>query len=149
MAVMAWGRYALGGLLLGAACTDLAWRKIPNWLIAIGLGAFLAVAGGLLYLRDAALLAGCLRAGALAFALHLVPYACKSMGAGDVKLALVVGLLMGWEAWLGYLETFCTLAVLLSCMFLALGKRKPKTIPLAPVMAGAYFLYQIAEAVKL
>ena len=134
-------RIFLGVLLLGAAGTDLLWRRIPNGLIIAGLSAFAALAFCLHRQRDTALLISCLAAGTAAFALHLIPYLYKSMGAGDVKLASVIGLLLGWEGWLGYLTAYCAVAFTVSGLLLLAGKRKVKSLPLAPVMTAAYLLY--------
>ena len=137
---MLFGKIILGALLLAGAGADLARRKIPNMLIAIGLCAFLAVAGRLLILGETAALAGCLSAGALAFGIHLVPWLLHNMGAGDVKLALVTGLLTGWGDWLGFLGMYCVMLLTASGVLFILGRKKPKTIPLAPFMAAAWFL---------
>lgn len=76
---------------------DVRGMRIPNWLtlpslaFAIGLA---GVTGGLAGLGTA--LAG---AGA-ALALLFVPFACRVMGAGDVKAAMVLGALWGIDAFL-------------------------------------------------
>ena len=162
------GKLVLGGLLLGAAGTDFRRRRIPNRLIIVGLVMFFAVAARLFYMGERGTLAGCLAAGLSAFALHLVPYWFNSMGAGDVKLALITGLLMGWGDWLGYLQVFCLAAMTASGAVLvasriarkqyaasgpevapgcdgvqAAGQHKPRTLPLAPVMAASYILYYV------
>ncbi|MCL2166330.1 MAG: prepilin peptidase, partial [Clostridiales bacterium] len=129
--MMTLSRIVLGGLLLGAAGTDLAWRRIPNSFTCIGLGAFVLLAGWLCCRGNAEAASGCLLAGALAFFLHLVPYMFHVMGAGDVKLAFVVGLLLGWEAWPGYMSVFCLLSLIVSGALLLAGKRKRESIPLA------------------
>ena len=134
-------KLVLAGLLLAATGTDLAGRKIPNALIGAGLCLFLASALWRLFGGDIAYCAGCLLAGALAFALHLVPYLLRGMGAGDVKLALVMGLLMGWQDWLGHLGCYCLVLLFAAALTLIPRKKKPKTLPLAPMMAAAYFLY--------
>jgi len=137
------GKLVLSGLLLAAAGTDIAWRKIPNSLIAAGLAAFLIIAGRLYIRGETAVLAGCLGAGAAAFCIHLIPYLLRSMGAGDVKLALVMGLLMGWRDWTGFLGIYGIVMLVASGLLLIMGKRKPKTVPLAPFMTAAYFLYNL------
>lgn len=143
------GKLVLGGLLLGAAGTDMASRRIPNKLIGVGLAAFLVLAAWLGYARETAVLRGCMMAGALAFAIHLIPYMCKSMGAGDVKLSLVIGLLLGWEDWLGYLQIFCAVSLIVSCIVLIRAKKtKTKALPLAPVMAAAYFIYMCWNSIR-
>ena len=138
---MLMNKVILSGLLLTGAGTDLAWRRIPNALILAGLGCFLASGGWLLYRGEGAALAGCLCAGALGFAIHLIPWLFKAMGAGDVKLALIVGLLTGWTDWLGYLSVYCVILLAGSGVLLLLGKNKPGAIPLAPFMAASWFLY--------
>ena len=140
---MAFGNVILGGLLLGAAYTDITRRQIPNWLIGLGLGAFAMMAPALCILQKADLMISCLLAGGLAFSIHLIPYMYKLLGAGDVKLAMIVGLLLGWQGWLDYLGSFCLVSVLVSLWLFLLGKRKPKTLPMAPLMAVAYTFHQI------
>ncbi len=95
----------LAAFLCASVYTDLRWRKVPNALIAAAalLGTALrAAAGGLPGLADGAagLLAGVL--------LLLIPFAVRGVGAGDVKVLAVVGLLKGahFAAW-----TFLTGAV--------------------------------------
>ncbi|MCL1804618.1 MAG: prepilin peptidase [Clostridiales bacterium] len=142
---MLFGKIILGGLLLAGAGTDLARRRIPNTLICIGLSAF-AVAALLLLIRgDTASLTGCLGAGALAFAIHLAPWFMRGMGAGDVKLALVIGLLSGWEDWTGFLGMYCAVLLAASGILLILVRKKPKALPLAPFMAAAWYLHHLAR----
>ena len=80
------------GLVLAAATTDLASRRIPNLLIAVGLIAslmtqvFLPVGMG-----GVAWLLGTLTG----FALFVPLYALRGMGAGDVKLMMAVGAFVG------------------------------------------------------
>jgi Flp pilus assembly protein protease CpaA len=136
-------KVALGAMLLTGAGTDLARRRIPNVLIAVGLGIFAITTVILCKNHETELLAGRLLAGALSFLVHLIPWLMHGMGAGDVKLALVIGLLSGWADWLGFLGVYSIVLLLASGALLALGKRKPKTLPLAPFMAAAWFLYQI------
>ncbi|MCL1848433.1 MAG: prepilin peptidase [Clostridiales bacterium] len=144
---MEFSKIILCGLLLGAAGTDLAWRRIPNGLICSGLAAFLTMAARQCLLRDMAGLIGCMAAGTLAFALHWIPYLRKSMGAGDVKLALVTGLLLGWEDWLKYLEVFCIFSLIVSGALWILRKDRTVTLPLAPVMAAACIACQLMDIV--
>ena len=142
---MIFGKIVLGALLLAGAGTDLARRKIPNALIGVGLGVFIVMACFLYSGHETSALTGCLLAGALSFFIHLVPWLMHSMGAGDVKLALVTGLLSGWKDWLGFLGAYSLVLILASVALLAIGKRKMKTLPLAPFMAAAWFLYQAAR----
>ena len=85
-------------LVIVAASTDIATRRIPNRVIAIGLAAALCVQvwlhgasnGGLEWLAGAA----------CGFALLLPFYLQRGMAAGDVKLLLTIG------AWVGPAMTF-------------------------------------------
>ena len=82
----------LSALLIIAVYTDLRWSRIPNWLTfpALGLGiVFHALAGGL---GDTLFgLAGLV----VGMGLFLLPYACKAIGAGDVKLMAAIGSMVG------------------------------------------------------
>lgn len=98
-AVLAAGKYlipvkslVLCALLLAAALIDLAWRRIPNWLVLSGLVlAFyvqlaLPLGGGLW-----ASLAGM----GVACVVMLPLYLLRATGAGDVKLLAMVGAFLG------------------------------------------------------
>lgn len=71
------------------ALVDLRTRRIPNWLILVGLLAGLGLA-----LKTGDFLHP-LQGLALAFAIGIVPFALRALGAGDVKAAMVVGLFVG------------------------------------------------------
>ena len=82
----------LTALLIFASYTDLQWSRIPNWLTfpAMCLGMVLhAWIGGL---GDALFALAGLGVG---MGLFLLPYACKAIGAGDVKLMAAVGAIVG------------------------------------------------------
>jgi prepilin peptidase CpaA len=83
--------FALALLLLAASACDLKTRRIPNGLTAAGMLAGLA---GHAYLDG---LAGFLwaLAGIAAVLPLLLLYAVRAFGAGDVKLLMAVGALMG------------------------------------------------------
>ncbi len=130
-------KVVLAGLLIIAASEDLIRRRIPNYLIASGLIAFASEASWLLY-RDQLALTGNLLAGGAAFILYVIPYIAGAMGAGDVKLAFIIGLILGWESWTRYMSVFCVLSTLVSIGALIYRKEKKRAIPLAPVMAVAY-----------
>lgn len=79
----------------GAACADLRWRRIPNWLTLgtaiLGLGLNVALGG---------LPAGLAALGGLALGLALLLpfYVLRAVGAGDVKLLAALGALLGPQA---------------------------------------------------
>lgn len=82
----------LGIVTLAAGYTDLRHRKIPNWLSVAGLcGGLLGHvwAGGLTGLGRSLLGAG------LGFAVMLLLYMFKAVGAGDVKLFAAIGAISG------------------------------------------------------
>jgi prepilin peptidase CpaA len=87
----------LAALALAGALYDLRWRRIPNWLVlagailGIGLNSFLFELAGL---RSALLGLG------LAFLVYFPLYLLRAMGAGDVKLMMAIGSLVGWRTWL-------------------------------------------------
>jgi prepilin peptidase CpaA len=79
----------------GAACADLRWRRIPNWLtlgsalVGLALNVWLyGAAGGLTTLGGLA----------LGLALLLPFYVLRAVGAGDVKLLAALGALLGPQA---------------------------------------------------
>jgi prepilin peptidase CpaA len=82
----------LAVLLITAIYTDLRWFRIPNWLTfpAMGLGilvqAWIGGSQGALFS-----LAGL----GVGMGLFLLPYVCRAMGAGDVKLMAAIGSIVG------------------------------------------------------
>ncbi|MFV0421267.1 A24 family peptidase [Oleidesulfovibrio sp.] len=84
--------YLLITILLIAVVTDLRSMRIPNWLT------FPAIAAGLAYHGITQGLDGLLFSLAglgLGFAMMLLPFILKVMGAGDVKLMTAVGAFLG------------------------------------------------------
>lgn len=93
MSTTVWLDLLLILLVVSAAITDLATRKIPNLLLLAGWCAALGVR-----LADTTPLAGigtALGGAAVGFALFLPLYALRGMAAGDVKLMATVGLFLG------------------------------------------------------
>jgi prepilin peptidase CpaA len=79
-----------------AAVTDVRSRRIPNWLVVIGLvaGFSLNVAlGGWSGLTESALGFG------LALLIYVPLFILRAMGGGDVKLMAAVGCMAGPQAW--------------------------------------------------
>lgn len=134
---------------------DVLQRRVPNWLVAIGLlfGAAALISGHQPFgISWAGALAGCLAAFFVFLALHIA----KLMGAADVKFAAALGLWIGLQSmaivWLGA----SLLAGLHALLFLGLqrwpisvnllrfvsmqhaghqGERKIKNAPYAAYMA--------------
>jgi prepilin peptidase CpaA len=108
---------ALAIALVTAACTDLAHRRIANWLnAAIALGAPLFwLASGLDLWPGVALQLGIALA---TFALLLGLFALRAMGGGDVKLLTALAL---WIAPALYLKLIVLMALLGGALTLALG----------------------------
>jgi prepilin peptidase CpaA len=93
MTIFAWLDLLLIVLVVSAAVTDLAIRKIPNLLLLVG---WFAVLG--LHLSGATPAGGmssALGGAAIGFALFLPLYVLRGMAAGDVKLMATVGLFLG------------------------------------------------------
>ena len=83
-------------LVLVAACFDIRWRRIPNWLTLSGMAAGFALHTALegwagLRLAGTGLLLG--------FGVYLLFYCLRAMGAGDVKLMAAVGAIAGPAGW--------------------------------------------------
>jgi prepilin peptidase CpaA len=89
------GLYLAGVIAAVAACTDLRWRRVPNWLTLsaalLGLAVNVAL-DGLLGGMTAVLGLG------LGLALLLPFYMLRAVGAGDVKLLAAFGALLGPQA---------------------------------------------------
>jgi leader peptidase (prepilin peptidase) / N-methyltransferase len=128
------GAVILAATLVVVAVTDLRRRIIPNriLLVAAVAGAGLAVLQGpgplLTAFACSVLVSGPMLAAAL-----VRP---EGMGMGDVKLAALIGLFLGWQAWPALLAGLA-LGALAGGLF-SLGTGRPPsrtTLPLAPFMA--------------
>lgn len=135
-------------ILLAAALIDLELYIIPNFLIVLGL------AGGALFhlvlLRGEQLLNGLL--GALAAAgLFLLLYIVSrgGMGEGDIKLAAVGGLFLGWPQGLVAMLLACFIAGITGIFLLASGRKKRKDmIPFGPFISlGTYIVLLWGEEI--
>lgn len=83
-------------LVLIAAYYDIRFRRIPNWLVATGL--VLGIALNSFLFEWSGLRASLLGIG-LAFLVYFPLYLLRGMGAGDVKLMMAIGSLVGPRPW--------------------------------------------------
>jgi len=145
----------LGSALVCVSAIDLRTYRIPNKVVFPVLGAsvvllYLATtrlapaAGSWTYYR------GALVGAALYFGFLLVPHLLypKGMGMGDVKLALLMGLYLGWGH--NTLDVFAvvTSALFVGCVFGMVSglivngfRRRRKAFPFGPALAaGCFFI---------
>jgi prepilin peptidase CpaA len=111
-------------LVIAAAVTDLAWRRIPNMLLLAGWVAALPLL--LLSVQPGAALLGAL-AGALCGVLVFLPlYLLRGMAAGDVKLMATVGLFVGPYAALHVAVVTCCVGGMMA-LAIIVGKRRVRS----------------------
>ena len=136
----AWLWFVAAGVLLSVI--DLREQLLPNRVLLP------ATAGAVLLLAVAAAagdrwddLLRAVLAGAAAFAVALLMAMARAgLGIGDVKLAGLLGLLLGWLGWgvvlAGFLLGFFVQAVL-GLVLMALGRAGRRTeLPFGPALAG-------------
>lgn len=141
---------ALCVLCVAASIWDLKWRRIPNWLIVVGLvtGLFLRLLGALWDAGVWAVLADGvfgLLAGALPwFLADLVSHwrsRADGIGGGDIKFYGMCGVFLGLD---GVLLSYCVLAVLsvgiLGVLCLLRKLKRTDKIPFGPMIAAAVML---------
>ena len=78
-----------------AAVTDVRTYRIPNWIVLVLLGLFVATAAYAIQQHVRISWLSQLSAGLLSLVVGLVLYATRQMGAGDVKLLSVLALWAG------------------------------------------------------
>jgi prepilin peptidase CpaA len=86
----------LATLVTAAACFDLRWRRIPNWLTLGGMAAGVALNTAAQGLGGLTL---SIEGVALGFGAYFMLYRLHGIGAGDVKLMGAVGALLGPPGW--------------------------------------------------
>lgn len=127
--------------LVIAVGTDLSHREIPDQ-VSLGASALLAVLA-LITLNWGNLLGGV----ALFCLLFLIAVASRGgMGGGDIKLALAIGLALGWKLGLVSLAVAFLAGGLLAIIILIQGKRG-KALPFGPFLAfGAWVAIFFGDA---
>jgi leader peptidase (prepilin peptidase)/N-methyltransferase len=145
----------LAGALVALSVIDLEHYILPNRIVyplAGALVVLLAVAS--LAERDLGAYVRALAAGAVAFGaffvLHLI--SPRSMGFGDVKLALSLGLALGWLGWgevfLGLFLGFCYGAVIGVGLIVLRYRDRKGHVPFGPFMAaGALTAVLVGDAI--
>lgn len=133
-------KYAFfAGLLIAAGAIDAAHYIIPDKLVLAGLAGAVVFgfwAGDTGFLSA---LAGGLAAGGLLLALAVLSRG--GMGGGDIKLAAVGGLYLGWPLSLAGLFMAAFLGAVTGGILLLSGKKKRRDpIPFAPFLAAGFFL---------
>lgn len=140
-------RLVLVFLLALASTWDWRKRIVPNRLVLSGL----VIGMGMVVLRiigadNKTAFINALAGGCGGFLLHFVAYFIGKLGAGDVKLGGMIGWLMGWQTWGRYLWYYgLSLVILIMILYMQPSHKRPKTIPLAPVMALGYLLHLFIE----
>ncbi len=79
-------------LLVTAVYTDIRWARIPNWLTVSAMGIGMLTHAWIQGLQGAGFSLAGLSVG---LGLFLILYACKVIGAGDVKLMAAIGAILG------------------------------------------------------
>jgi len=134
-----WTVIILASLMLVVAFIDIEHRIIPNRLVVFGLAAGLVMGllrpdAGIVFMAKG-LLTGF---GAL-FAVAVVSRG--QMGFGDVKLAAVMGMFLGWqEVLLAIFLAFLAGAVYGIFLMVVMGKGRKTAVPFGPFLAGATIL---------
>jgi prepilin peptidase CpaA len=116
-------------IVVTAAIYDLRYRRIPNWLVLVGLvlgiggnTAMFAVAG-----MHAAGLTRALLGMGIALLIYFPLYLLHAMGAGDAKLMAAVGSIVGWGNWLAVFALTAVIGGVLGLVVLLLAGRMRKT----------------------
>ena len=120
-----------------ALWTDCRFRRISNRLILSGVVcAMFTCAAEALFLKTWLSHGGRLASGGAAGMLHgLLCLGCR-MGAGDLKLAVVTGILLGWAQWTLYLFYYgWVMGAAVLILFALPSRYRPASLPMALLMA--------------
>lgn len=131
------------GIGIALAAIDLDTHRLPNALVLPSYVVLAALFGGSALLAGDGEAAARAAAGAgILFSLYflLAVISPRGMGMGDVKLAGVIGLVLGWVGWsalaVGALAAFL-LGGIVGVVLIALGRARRSTgIPFGPWMLG-------------
>lgn len=139
-------RAVMLAVLWPVAYTDLTAYRIPNLFVAAGLAARAAIlAAEFIWERDA-LLYGLLTEVAAAVVLFLVALLCtvvvkNSIGGGDMKLFVVMGLLLGLQGTWGAVFLSLIVSFIVAVALLITHKKSRKdAIPFGPALAVGTYL---------
>jgi len=117
-------RAVLVVIVVTAAIFDLRYRKIPNWLVLVGL----VLGFGLnTFLFELAGLAAAAKGMGLALLIYFPLYLLRAMGAGDAKLMAAVGSIVGWGNWLAIFVATAVIGGVLGVIVLLFAGRIRKT----------------------
>lgn len=131
--VLALKYFILSLALLIAVGTDFSHREIPDQ-VSLGAAALLAIVD-LIVLDWSAFIGGAIL---FSFLLLIAVVSRGGMGGGDIKLALAIGLALGWQLALVALVLAILLGGLPATIMLAFGK-KGQALPFGPFLAlGAW-----------
>jgi len=115
----------LSAIAVLAAYFDLRWRTIPNWLVLTGLLSGLALnvfLFGWEGLRSSFFGIG------IAMLVYLPLYALRAMGAGDAKLMMAIGSLVGPGTWLFIFFATGILGGIIGLVVIVASKRVKHTL---------------------
>jgi prepilin peptidase CpaA len=111
-------------LVFTAGVYDIKWRRIPNWLVLAGL--VLGLALNTFLFEWAGLKASLLGIG-FATLIYFPLYLLRGMGAGDVKLMMAIGAIVGPGTWFGIFLTTGILGGVIALLLLLARGRLRKT----------------------
>ena len=112
-------------IVVSAGVSDLRTRRIPNWLVLLGL----ALGFGLnSFLYGSAGFYSAAKGMGLAMAIYFPLFALRAMGAGDAKLMAAVGSIVGPGNWLAIFFFSAVLGGILGLAVVVARKRLSSTL---------------------
>ncbi len=121
------------------AVWDLRYRRVPNWALVPALLLLIAGFGIDGQTPLGASWQSSLIGAALALMLCLPGYALYKLGAGDVKMAAILGALAGWAAAIEILLLAALVLGLMAAGAVMMGRRKAR-LPAAVALAAGLFV---------